>query len=80
MHVIILYPDAQRVEALALTIDRDVIRVVPRGSADTVEYRLNYGQWTDENGVPVEFESFIAVPGVDIRGMLETPRARAMAS
>ena len=80
MHVIILYPGAQRVEALALNIGRDVIRVVPHGSADTVELRLNHGRWTDENGVPVEFESFVAVPGVDIRGMLETPRTRAAAS
>jgi hypothetical protein len=80
MQVIILYPGAQRVEALALTIGRNVIRVVPRESADTVELRLSHGRWTDESGVPIEFESFVAAPGVDIRGMLTMPPICAAAS
>jgi hypothetical protein len=80
MQVIILYPSARRVEALVLSIGRRVIRVVPRRSADTLELRLNYGRWTDERGVPVEFESFVAAPDVDVRSILKMPEAYAAAS
>jgi hypothetical protein len=80
MQVIILYPGGQRLEALALTIGPDVMRVVPRESADTVELRLSHGRWTDESGVPIEFEAFVAAPGIDIRGLLTMPRTCAAAS
>ena len=80
MQVIIVYPSARRVEALVLSIGRRVIRVVPRRSADTLELRLNYGRWTDESGVPVEFESFVAAPDVDVRSILKMPEAYAAAS
>jgi hypothetical protein len=80
MQVIILDPSARRVEALVLSIGRRVIRVVPRRSADTLELQLSYGRWTDESGVPVEFESFVAAPGVDVRSMVKMPEAYAAAS
>jgi len=32
------------------------MRLVSRGVGDTQELRLSYGQWSDENGVPVEIE------------------------
>ncbi len=80
MQAMIRYPNGRRVEALVLSIGRNVIRMVPRQGADTVELRLSYGRWTDESGVPIEFESFVAADGVDIRYILNTPEAYAAAS
>ena len=80
MQTIILYPGNQRVEGLVLSIGRYTIRVVPRHSADAVELRLSQGRWTDESGVPIEFESFIAAADFDIRSILEMPQDCAVAS
>ena len=80
MQTIIRYPNAQRVEALVLSIGRFTIRVVPRHSADTIELRLSQGQWTDENGAPIDFEAFVAAADVDISNILDIPLACAAAS
>lgn len=63
MEAIIRYPNAQRIEVLVLSVGRFTMRVVPRRSADTIELKLDYGQWTDEAGVPIEFESFLVCDG-----------------
>jgi hypothetical protein len=80
VQTIILYPNAQRVEALVLSIGRNAIRVVHPQTADTVELRRSRGQWADESGVPIEFESFIAAADFDIRSILEMPQAYPVAS
>ena len=63
MQAIICYPNEQRVEVLVLSVGRFTMRVLPRRSADTIELKLAYGQWTDETGVPIEFDAFVASDG-----------------
>jgi hypothetical protein len=78
MHTIIHYPNDQRVEALALSVGRFTMRVVPRGAPDMVELKLINGQWTDENGASIEFESFFLQ--ADMTGTLEMPEVLAVVS
>ncbi len=59
MQTIIRYPDAQRFEALVLSLGPDTMRLLAPGAEDTIELQLWYGEWRDETGVPVEFESFL---------------------
>ena len=80
MQTIIRYPNAQRVEALVLALGPYSMRLLPRGAEDAIALRRRYGQWTDESGVPVEFESFVAGAGIDIGGLLETAQLGAAAS
>jgi len=80
MQAIILYPDAQRIEALVVPVGRYAIRAVPVNSDDTIELRLNYGQWEDETGVPIEFEAFLIDDENDIRSILRMPEACSAAS
>jgi len=80
MQTIIRYPNSHTVEALVLSIGRYAMRVVPRASDDTIELKLNYCQWTDESGVPIEFESFVLAADDDIRSMLEMPQVCVAAS
>lgn len=54
------YPDGPKIEAVLLSRGRYSMRLVPRGVADTLELRLSYGQWSDENGVPVEIEWLVS--------------------
>jgi hypothetical protein len=54
------YPDGPRIEAILLSKNTYSMRLVPRGAADTLELRLNYGQWHDEDGAPVEIEWLIS--------------------
>jgi hypothetical protein len=75
MQAIIRYPDNRRVEVLVLSVGRYTIRAVPRESSDTLELRQSYGQWADEWGAPIEFESLVASGDEDIRGLLEMPAA-----
>lgn len=56
----LLYPQTQRIEALVLSVGRYTMRVLARGSDDTMELTSSYGQWIDEAGVPIEFDAFVA--------------------
>jgi hypothetical protein len=59
MQAIIRYPNSQRVEVVVLHVGRFSMRVIAPGSSDTTELKLDYGQWTDEAGVSIEFDSLI---------------------
>ena len=80
MQAIILYPDTRRTEVLVLSIGRYAMRVVPRNSVDTIEVTCSYGEWSDESGVPIEFESFVLNDDEDIRSILEMPEVCLAAS
>ena len=76
----ILYPDGRRVEAVVLAIGRHSIRAIPRDGADTLELSLQYGQWCDETGAPVEVESLLSDGDASVfAGMSEAYEAAATA-
>ncbi len=70
MQATILYGASQRVEVVVLSVGRYAMRVVPRESDDTMELTLQYGQWVDEAGVPVEFEAFVVDDENDVRSVI----------
>ncbi len=71
MEAIILYPDQKRLEVLVLSVGRYTIRVVAPHRDDTMELSSSYGQWIDESGTPIEFESFVASGPDDVRRVME---------
>ncbi len=80
MQATIRYPDAQRLEVVVLFIGQFVMRIAPRDAEDAVELTLQYGQWTDETGMPIEFESFVVDDENDFRMLHETSEVRSAAS
>jgi hypothetical protein len=52
-----------RGEAIILAAGRDRMRIAERGLRDTTELTLLDGDWFDENGRSIEFESMIAIGG-----------------
>ncbi len=60
MQAIIRKSKGGRVEVIVAVVGRFTMRVIARGSRDTVELRSEYGQWVDEAGNPVEFEALLA--------------------
>jgi hypothetical protein len=60
MLAIIRCADDRRVSALVLSFGQFTMRILPQGARDTAELTFHYGQWTDEGGLPVEFEAFVA--------------------
>jgi hypothetical protein len=79
MQAILLYPDDQRIEAVVLSVGRYYMRVVPRDADDTIELVLRYGQWTDESGVPVEFDAFVVGDDNGIHNIAEMSEFRSAA-
>jgi hypothetical protein len=78
MQAIIRYPDARRVEVLVLSVGRFTMRVVAPGTSDTTELKFDYGQWTDETGVSIEFDSLLASDAIHLEGTFATA-SRAIA-
>jgi hypothetical protein len=62
MHTILLYQNGRRADGIILSASQDIMRVVVKRSADTVELRRVGGVWTYENGSPIEFE-LLAIAG-----------------
>jgi hypothetical protein len=62
MHTILLYPNGRRADGIILSASQDIMRVVVKRSADTVELRRVGGVWTSEDGSPIEFE-LLAIAG-----------------
>ena len=60
MEAIIRYHDGRRVEVLVAAAGRFTMRAIARHGWDAFELRSDYGQWVDEEGMPVEFEAFLA--------------------
>jgi hypothetical protein len=56
MHTILLYPNGRRADGIILSASQDMMRVVVKRSADTVELRHVDGVWTSDEGSRIEFE------------------------
>lgn len=59
MYLTIVTAEGRTLEGVLLAVDRTRLRVIFESSADTVEFRLQDGAWTDERGARIEFD-FIA--------------------
>jgi hypothetical protein len=57
MRAIMRFSNMHREQVGIVRFGRQVLRVVSRGSGDTVELAQSYGLWTAEDGTPVEFEA-----------------------
>ncbi len=57
MHLTILDSTGGRHEAVLLAASATRMRVVIKGSRDTIELRASYREWFSEDGEFVEFES-----------------------
>jgi hypothetical protein len=66
MNVIICQTNSQRLEGVLLAAGKYRLRVMLPGAPDVTELNLEYGQWTLETGEPVELESFVAEPSLDL--------------
>jgi hypothetical protein len=64
MHTILLYPNGRRADGIILSASYDLMRVVLKRSADTVELRRVGGVWTSEDGSRIEFE-MLAIAGIN---------------
>jgi hypothetical protein len=62
MHTILQYPNGRRAEGIILSASEDIMRVVVKRNADTVELRRVGGVWTSEDGSHIEFE-WLAIAG-----------------
>ena len=60
MHLILYYPNGQRVDALALTLGPDSIRAVVRGRNETLEFQRIEDYLLGENGERIAIEAIIA--------------------
>jgi len=66
MNVTIKQANGQRVEGVLLAASKYCLRVMLPEESDITELRCEYGQWMLETGEPVELESLIADPSVDL--------------
>jgi hypothetical protein len=80
MEVIIRYPSGQRIEGVVLAVGKFLMRIALHNTDDTIELCQSYGQWADETGCPVEFESFLAGDHVDLNSALAETRPLALAA
>jgi len=79
MEAIIRYPNGRRSEVLVVSAGKFTMRIVSPGSVDTMELTCNYGEWTDEAGTPIQFESFVVSDADDVRAILNSTAARSAA-
>jgi hypothetical protein len=68
MHTILLYTNGRRAEGIILSASRDIMRVVVKRTADTVELRRVGGFWTREDGSRIEFESLVMAGNTSVNG------------
>jgi len=62
MHTILQYPNGRRADGIILSATQDIMRVVVKRRADTVELRRVGGVWTSEDGSRIEFD-LLAIAG-----------------
>ena len=67
MYTIIQYRNGRRLEGMILSASRDSIRVVLRQQGDTAELRRVFGEWTAEDGSPVELETLVIGNDADLQ-------------
>jgi hypothetical protein len=65
MHTILQYPNGRRADGIILSASQEIMRVVLRRSADTVELRRVGGVWTSEDGSRIEFD-LLAIAGTTV--------------
>lgn len=70
MQAIIRYPNGQRSEVLVLSAGKFEMRIISQGDSDSVELTCTYGEWTDEAGVQIQFDSLVANGEDDVRVVL----------
>ena len=56
MLMIVRYPSGRRVEGILLAASSDRMRIVVARLNETLELRLEQGQWTSEDGDPIEID------------------------
>ena len=78
MHTILQYPNGRRADGIILSASLDMMRVVVRRRADTVELRRVGGVWTSEDGLPIEFE-LLAIAGKTVEAKPRTFTAGGLA-
>ena len=80
MQAIISYPNGQRSEVWVLSAGKLGIRIISPGDCDPGELTCLYGEWTDEAGVPIQFEAFVANGENDVRVVLNTTAEQRQAA
>jgi hypothetical protein len=60
MHMMVVYENGSRADAVVLAVGENRMRVVLRGSRDTVELRLLKEQWMTEEGDAIDIEALVA--------------------
>lgn len=67
MYTILKYANGHMVDGLILSASSDSMRVILRQQGETAELRRVFGEWTAEDGSPVELQSMVAGDHTDLR-------------
>jgi hypothetical protein len=59
MHMILRYPSGRRVDGILLAAGPTRLRIVVQRLNETLELHLSAGQWTTEEGNPVEVDGLL---------------------
>ena len=62
MHLILRYLDGTRLDALMLSFQNNLMRVVIPGRNETEELEFVYDRWVDEDGKRICLEAMLAGP------------------
>ncbi len=68
MHLVIVDGSGTRIEAIALAVGTNRLRVAIRGNDDAMDLSLAFGQWTSENG------EYVEIAAVMTDGQIDMPR------
>ena len=60
MHLILRYPSGRLVDGILLATGSDRLRITVRRLNETIELRLEQGQWISEQGERIEVEGWIS--------------------
>jgi hypothetical protein len=60
MHLILLYPNGKRVDALLLTVGPETMRAAVRERNETLEFQRIGDYWLGEKGEKIAIEAMIA--------------------
>ena len=71
MNLIICDSTKRRFEGIVLAAGKDRMRVALRGGSDVTELHRSYGEWTFENGEPVNLELLLGDSEADVSRFFE---------
>jgi hypothetical protein len=60
VHILLLFPGGRQEQALLLAGSPTQMRIMMRGRADAMEFRLREGAWMGESGSAVEIGAIMA--------------------